>query len=252
VTDKDYPVGVGESDSDFVLHSDAGDLLHLAFTELSGLPGDRWGSGTRVRVQLRDAPPRAARSLLTTSALEQLGSPLPVDAFAILSGDGNVVEGTPSTSVSSQRSSNPLGSISKQHTTVVADLKPANGDVVAPNVWVGPRPVADKITTVVFIVNMCGMGGGPAATPQVGLWIQCYIPALAQCSQSAPAKGSEKPGVIRGAVAQVNFQVNSHTLPLCNFPCNLPCTSAGHQESFLHSSRDQPSRVLHNLLLRAC
>jgi hypothetical protein len=168
VTDKDYPLGVADNDSDFVLHSDDGDLLHLAFTQLSGLPSDRWGSGTRLRVELRDAPPRAARSLLTTSAWEQLGSPLPVDAFAILAGDGSVVEGTQGTSASTQRSSNPVSSLSKQRTTAVADLKPANGDVVAPNVWVGPRPVADNITTVVFIVNMCGMGGGPAATPQVG------------------------------------------------------------------------------------
>ncbi len=207
VTDKDWISGE-EGLSDYALRDEHGTLHHLLFTGEQGPPSERWGSGSRIGVNVLREPasssssPPAPAARLTRRSLQlrrasaavahaqrrQLSAEaaLNVDSFQFLPSSPSPAtnSSTPSQQWSAASPSPPDPTAHSQ--TEAADSSPAVGRVGASELptlstddagFVNSRygdssgsddaPIADEISLAVFIVDMCGLGGGPAATRQV-------------------------------------------------------------------------------------
>lgn len=197
ITDKDYveqqPRTEQETDMDYLLRTSEGSFYPLRFPP-GQEPGDHVGSGTHVRVRLRAAPPRAARKLAAPAGLLGAGEADDVVSFTVLGGAAAMQQGGTSAEIkprSSGSSGGGSGSSSKSISRItgrsqgaVTSVKAASltsaaagnlpdaeagkepGATQSPRTtWVGPRPVADRISIVVFLLDMCGLGDGPPATP---------------------------------------------------------------------------------------
>lgn len=157
VTDKDYQNGE-EHNSDYLLKADDGSLHQLLFSNISGMPQEKYGSGAHIRVKTKGQPVKSARKL--RGLAPQAVPVLDIEAFEVLeydsaSSDSSSSQGPDS---SNDKYAALAANSSKGSTAEAAEYQPAS-----------KRPIADKITTVVFIVDMCGLGGGPAATVEVSM-----------------------------------------------------------------------------------